>query len=457
MIFVLLVLEIALTMAAYILTGKNFSSPSVLSNLSFLFSTVLLCAYVPKWNLKISFLTVMVIFWGNVLLLAGEMLSQAIDSTKQDKSKARTPAHTVGKADMVLAIPKKLTLLVLLFELVAILLVYRYISSHTTILYNYAGEAKTLMASYRSQQSELQATWVTMLFTIGKILMYFYAFFVLYALFFIRKKIPCLEIVTLAAAVGLCALSSARLDIVLLAGSMIVWIYGMLKYKYSNIDFVSTKMVKSLVVVLVLMFAIFFILGTLTGKTGSTIESIVDTVVVYVGGGTIGLDDYLTTKRYYGPQVFQTSETLYGLNSILTKMGFSPICKYRHLEFFFMGDARLVTGNTYTVFRRLIHDYGYIGTVIIRIVEGALFGSLTNSIYRSSNTKMYFKRLLIYGTITGALVTEAVDTIIFMTLPTLSEFLMLLALAIMYNVVVNVKVRFEKPLKILIKRKNYNL
>ena len=44
-----------------------------------------------------------------------------------------------------------------------------------------------------------------------------------------------------------------------------------------------------------------------------------------------------------------------------------------------------------------------------------------------------------------------------MTLPTLSEFLMLLALAIMYNVVVNVKIRFEKPLKILIKRKNYNL
>ena len=455
MIFVLLVLEIALTMAAYILTGKNFSSPSVLSNLSFLFSTVLLCAYVPKWNLKISFLTVMVIFWGNVLLLAGEMLSQAIDSTKQDKSKARTPAHTVGKADMVLAIPKKLTLLVLLFELVAILLVYHYIATNTTITYDYSGEAKTLLGSYRGQQDELHATWVTMLLTIGKIMMYFYTFFVLYALFFVRKKIPCLEIVTLVAAVGLCSLSSARIDIILLAGSAVVWIYGILKYKYHNIDFVAAKMVKSLFLILILMFLLFFAMGTLTGKTASTIDALLDTIVVYAGGGTIGLDKYLQT--YSGARFFESSETMYGISSILTKFGCEPICKYRNLEFFFMGNSSTVTGNTYTVYRRLLHDYGYFGTFALRLVEGFAFGVLTHKIYQEKRANEYFRKLLICGTVTGILVTEAVDTHFLMTLPTLSEFLMLLALAIMYNVVVNVKVRFEKPLKILIKRKNYNL
>lgn len=172
------------------------------------------------------------------------MLSQVIDSTKQDKSKARTPARTVGKADMVLAIPKKLTLFVLLFELAAILLVYHYIATNTTITYDYSGEAKTLLGSYRGQQDELHATWVTMLLTIGKIMMYFYTF-LCYMHCFLYAKIPCLEIVTLVAAVGLCSLSSARIDIILLAGSAVVWIYGILKYKYHNIDFVAAKMVKA--------------------------------------------------------------------------------------------------------------------------------------------------------------------------------------------------------------------
>ena len=122
-----------------------------------------------------------------------------------------------------------------------------------------------------------------------------------------------------------------------------------------------------------------------------------------------------------------------------------------------MGNSSTVTGNTYTVYRRLLHDYDYFGTFALRLVEGFAFGVLTHKIYQEKRASEYFRKLLIYGTVTGILVTEAVDTHFLMTLPTLSEFLMLLALAIMYNVVVNVKIRFEKPLKILIKRKNYNL
>lgn len=222
MLFILLILEIALTMFSYILTGKNFSSPSVLSNLSFLFSTVLLCAYVPKWELKISFATCMVIFSGNIMLLVGEILSQLIWE-KRAGSKMTCPYKTNPEnVDFEISVPRSLTICFLLFELVSIALVYFYISRNTIITYDYTGQARTLLMSYRGQQDELHATWVTALLTVGKILMYFYTFVVLYTLIYARKKLSGIEIATLVAAVCLCTLSSSRIDIILLAGSVVV-------------------------------------------------------------------------------------------------------------------------------------------------------------------------------------------------------------------------------------------
>lgn len=451
MLFVLLVLEIGLTFFAYALTNENFSSPSVLSNLSFLFSTVLLCAYIPKWELKISLATCTVIFVGNIFLLLGEILSKIIWD-KKHKNWGSTPLKLDSECpEFTIAVPKSVTICFLLFELVSIGLVYTYISTHTVITFDYTGQARSLLMSYRGQQDELHATWVTALLTAGKVLMYFYTFVVLNALVYVRKKISGLEIATLVAAGCLCALSSARIDIILLAGSVIVWIYGLLKRKYHNLNLAANKMVKYLFLILLLMLILFFALGTLTGKTASTWSSLLDTIVVYAGGGTIGLDEYIRT--YDGPEFFKSSETLYGLSSILTKFGMQPICKYRNLEFFFMGNSRTCTGNTYTVYRRLIHDYGYGATLLIRVVEGFVFGCLTNKIYRTTNDRKYFERLFLYGVLTGVLVTEAVDTHFLMTLPTISEALMLIILCGLYRFVTEIDIRFERPAKIIIRKK----
>lgn len=451
MLFILLILEIALTLFSYILTGKNFSSPSVLSNLSFLFSTVLLCAYVPKWELKISFATCMVIFSGNIMLLVGEILSQSI-LEKRAGSKMTCPYKTNPEnVDFEISVPRSLTICFLIFELVSIALVYFYISRNTIITYDYAGQARTLLMSYRGQQDELHATWVTALLTVGKILMYFYTFVVLYTLIYARKKLSGIEIATLVAAVCLCTLSSSRIDIILLAGSVVVWIYGLIKRKYQNLNLATNKMIKYLFLVLLLMLSLFFAMGTLTGKTGSTLSSILDTIVVYAGGGTIGLDEYIKTFR--GSEFFKSSETLYGLSSILTKIGMQPLCKYRNLEFFFMGNSRASTGNTYTVYRRLLHDYGYVATFLIRIAEGFIFGYLTNKIYQTKKSRKYFERLFLYGTLTGVLVTESVDTLFLMTLPTISEIIMLIILCSLYRLVTRIDIRFESSAKIIIRKK----
>lgn len=451
MLFVLLILEIALTLLSYILTGKNFSSPSVLSNLSFLFSTVLLCAYIPKWELKISVATCIVIFSGNIMLLVGEIFSQLIWE-KRAESRRNCPCRmNPENNDFVISVPKSITVCFLLFELLSIALVYFYILRNTVITFDYTGQARTLLMSYRGQQDELHATWVTALLTAGKVLMYFYTFVVLYTLIYARKKLSGIEVATLVAAVCLCALSSARIDIILLAGSVVVWIYGLIKRKYQNPNLTTYKMIKYLFLILLLTLFLFFAMGTLTGKTASTLSSLLDTIVVYAGGGTIGLDEYI--KTFKGSEFFKSSETLYGLSSILTKFGMQPLCKYRNLEFFFMGNSKTCTGNTYTVYRRLLHDYGYIATFLIRIAEGFVFGYLTNKIYQTRKSRKYFERLFLYGTLTGVLVTEAVDTHFLMTLPTISEMIMLIILCGLYRLVTRIDIRFEYPAKIIIRKK----
>lgn len=353
--------------------------------------------------------------------------------------------------DFEISVPRSLTICFLLFELVSIALVYFYISRNTIITYDYTGQARTLLMSYRGQQDELHATWVTALLTVGKILMYFYTFVVLYTLIYARKKLSGIEIATLVAAVCLCTLSSSRIDIILLAGSVVVWIYGLIKRKYQNLNLATDKMIKYLFWVLLLMLSLFFAMGTLTGKTGSTLSSILDTIIVYAGGGTIGLDEYIKTFR--GSEFFKSSETLYGLSSILTKIGMQPLCKYRNLEFFFMGNSRASTGNTYTVYRRLLHDYGYVATFLIRIAEGFIFGYLTNKIYQTKKSRKYFERLFLYGTLTGVLVTESVDTHFLMTLPTISEIIMLIILCSLYRLVTRIDIRFESSAKIIIRKK----
>lgn len=443
MLYLLFIFEIILLIISYFISSRKFSSPSVLVNASFVFSTAFLLINKSKWALDIGFNTFFLVIIGNILFLVGEIIAKIIQLKKKN--------YIFSENNNNVTISTQYTGIILAFEIIAIILVYSYIKNNVAISYDYKGVAMTLMGSYRHQQEEYNATWVTALISFGKVLMYFYGFIVIYRIIY-ENNFKLKETLAFVAAIVLCSLSSARIDIILMAGSVIVWIYALLWKKYKNINEISKKMIKWALLIVVLMFVLFFVMGMMTGKTGSTVSAIVNIITVYAGGGTIGLDKYLTS--YHGAEFTKSSETLYGLNSILVKLGHAPICHYRNLEFFFMGKSKIYTGNTYTVYRRLLHDYGLAWTMVIRVLEGYIMGKIYYKIYDEKNMLHFLRYLLISGTVVGVLITEAVDTLFLIILPTFSEILMLILLSMLFSLYTKYTVVIEKRAKIRIRRKD---
>ena len=195
------------------------------------------------------------------------------------------------------------------------------------------------------------------------------------------RKVNLLMIVYIAEAWGIYALSSSRGGYINFISAYLIIIFCSLmkknKWKFKQ---VRKKFVLLSVFAIVVFFYLFSVLGSFTGKTAQA-DGPFNQIITYAGGSIISFDDFM--RDYSLAQSNDAFESLSGIKEVLGYIGFEFDNKTVDLEFVNIGG---LTTNIYTALRRYIHDFSYVGALILGLFIGIFYGEMYKKIkYRHSD------------------------------------------------------------------------
>ena len=169
-------------------------------------------------------------------------------------------------------------------------------------------------------------------------------------------------------------LSSARIEIIYLFIYFIV--YYVIVSLGDNRENISRKTVMTFISVFVLFFLVFFLLGHLTGKS-QVQTSFFDNISIYTCSSLGALCEYLKNYSFKESDMF--TESMRGIYNILSYLGVNieRVSKTPPMGFVQFGDMTHTT-NVYTCFYTPIHDFGYIGSLVMMFIEGFIYQTIYN-------------------------------------------------------------------------------
>lgn len=349
---------IALTIISYYLFGKTLMSPSFVTNFVFLLSTFIFVIAAPYYGMQIGPDGPILIISGNIFFMLGELFAKSLLRSKRSKIKSRFRTDYLFKLEIR-------RLATLMFSLILLVMGVMSFRSLNEISYNSSTE--TALGAYRTNGGGMSS--FTLLF--GSSIAYFFAFALLNSKI-VEKKINISYSIPVILYVLLIILSGARIQLFGLIGVFIFLAYFLIARNNPNIRKANKRIAQISVLVLCSLAVAFYALGFLTGKSNNF--SFWDIIMVYASSAVKNLDSYV--RNFTGANFSEGSETLYGVSSVLTKFGFEPFVKNRILEFSKLNSGSVFFSNIYTCYRRYLHDFGFIGTYLLRLFEGMFFGWL---------------------------------------------------------------------------------
>lgn len=410
----------------YHMFKKDILSPSVISIGMFIFSAAILLFYQKKWNFDFRVETVITIIGGIIPLILGEMIAR-LSFTYLNRNTSRENQKSGCNFKDKLLVKNKWNLLIVLF--MSSLLIYKAIYVYRSSGFN--GFSANILAAYNLAKNEgsiIIPAQIKIIDLLSSTFGYFYLYLFSYNLVFFKEKIKIYLVPVLLWIITAAFSANRMLYISFIAYAFVVW------YIHKN-EFVGwsknifIKVFKKGVLTLAIFLIVFYYLGYLTGK--STDKNLFDYLALYVSGSLPALDNYISTYSYdfsnFG------SNTLMGINSFLKYIGLEGFENYRNLEFTII-TSNLRT-NVYTVYRRLLHDYGILGMIIIRF----LFGYVYTKIYLKIKHRQYKNHhfmILFYGTIFYPIAIQAIDEGFFKSIVTITFLLQTLMFYILFKVLI---------------------
>lgn len=153
--------------------------------------------------------------------------------------------------------------------------------------------------------------------------------------------------------------------------------------------------IRYLLLALVIGLSIFIVIEqTVRGSIYGTTFNMWNQLSKYMGSSIYALNVYLDNPTFMTN--FKETETLFPIISIVNKLGADIPFINNALEFVNFGNDLQVNTNIYTASRRYIHDFGYIGMVVLMFIQGFLYSTIYNSIKFRRIDGVF---LIIYGII----------------------------------------------------------
>jgi oligosaccharide repeat unit polymerase len=177
----------------------------------------------------------------------------------------------------------------------------------------------------------------------------------------------------------------------------------------------------------ILLFIVIFILAGFFRGWRTNKLSIWYNISQYTGGSIPALNDYLLNPR--PPNGYFGENTLFGIYSLLRKLGFNYPAFYPPYEFTRFYDMGT---NVYTAIRRYLEDYGYFGLYLIMMFLG-FFYSLFFLIAKKRNDFL----LLLYAGVFFPIVELSIEERFLTVGMTATNFFFMFVLALTYYVIIN--------------------
>ena len=138
------------------------------------------------------------------------------------------------------------------------------------------------------------------------------------------------------------------------------------------------------------VFCFFSFSRSFTGRLNK--QDPISYITSYAGGSIVLLDKYLQNPSYsefFGAEIFQ------GLYKNLDEIGLVDVPTFHHLEFGYSNGV--LVGNTYTSFKTYIHDFGYLGLVVIQIIEAVFYTIFYEKIKKEKHCEKISLTLVLYA------------------------------------------------------------
>lgn len=229
----------------------------------------------------------------------------------------------------------------------------------------------------------------------------------------------------------------------LLTGGRLQLLYYMcaaisMGFMLSNIQFgwnknVSKDYFKVGLKIILISLPIFYILATIVGRDVGQIKFI-DYISVYAGGSILGLDDFIKYPIYDNSHF--ATETLREMYKLLYRLKIGDFISNAGLEFRNVGPF---IGNVYTGLRRYIHDYGYMGMLIIQF----LFGVTCSKFYFYIRNKNKHFTYILYGMLVYAVFLQSIEEYFIRTIFTVNTATQIIIAMFIYCWIFRVKIKIK--------------
>ena len=140
----------------------------------------------------------------------------------------------------------------------------------------------------------------------------------------------------------------------------------------------------------VAFYAVFFLLGFLTGKS-QVQSSVFENISIYTGSSIGGLDRYIKSFHYHSENMFTTS--FKGIYTLLGYLGIhiERVSKGVDVGYFQLGNMTH-TSNVYSCYYNLLHDFSYFGSIVVLFFEGMIF----QWIYKKSKRQLARRKITFF-------------------------------------------------------------
>lgn len=442
MIFILFVLLLVLTFFSYILSKKELISPAFILSASYVFCMFISLLNFNSWG-DLSIKTVFVVLLGVLSFVLGCALTEKRTFSfngKKNSSKITLNSSVSYDYDIKVGY---LLLIVMLFVLLGVAILYfRYIMSNA-FLAGSNGSVMGLFSYARSINADSENYQrMSMTLTLGVYIAKAYGYVTMYIILreYIYKpqnKIPKLKrffmIMSILIYLIITILSTGRTALMnyIVYTMIVACLFYKIKTHWSKRT--NKKVFKTILISFIIILVAFRIIDlTLRQSIYGSEWSLWVQISRYFASQFYALDIWLQSPtRSTG---FDDTETLYNLYSVLNRLGANIHIGSNALEGIKVNN---LSTNIYTSLRRYIHDYGYIGMVIIQFLTGAVFTDWFKKIQKSK--KLNDINIILYASLFFTVVFNCIEERTLINIFSLAMLVHVIVIIIMWRCLIRKK------------------
>lgn len=430
MIYILFFSLVAMAILAYVFERKDILSPWVITCIMYTISTFFAMVNINRWQFTLSSGTVLVILSGLVAFGLGTLLFSYL--FHKESASIFRPKRLLASSEITykeIDIPYWLILAVC--GMLILIFGYLFVKTYQFSVQEGNTQGLAQMMRYARngfiQPGKGLGRLANHMVLINECLQLIFLFFFMHNCILCRfRKKWLLYLCPVGIVVAAQILGTGRTFMIMLLSTILLFGFLMFNLRWGWNSKTTIRIIMLGCIALILFFAVFTLLGYLTGK--SKVRGVWDTISLYTGLSIPSLDVYLSKPRV--PSDVLGKETLYGLRTILKTLGFDIASEVRHLEFSEFANG--ISGNVYTNLRRYINDYGYAGMLVLQFIVGSAYSLFYN--YLKSQKKVGFP-LILYSMLFFPLVMQGIDELLLSSMVNTTTIYKIIYFVFFYSVI----------------------